>query len=119
VDTTGSGTSDDGYPYPTSAHPSTVDEFPGGLGTPLPRRQTRSGDEADDWSSAIAESVAHGGLVRRIPGTHLAEGIRETQQPRAPHRGGRDPEAERAALNDYLSGIARGDHGPEPVAGQE
>jgi signal transduction histidine kinase len=96
-----------------------VDDFPGGLDTPLPRRPTRSSDEADNRSSAIAEAAAHGGLVRRIPGTHLAGGISEGEEPRVIRRGGRDPEAERAALNDYLSGIARGDHGPEPVAGQE
>jgi signal transduction histidine kinase len=119
VDTTGSGTADDGYPNPASARPSNVDEFPGGLGASPPRRQTGSGNEADDRSSAIAEAAAHGGLVRRIPGTHLAESIRETEQPPVARRGSRDPEAERAALNDYLSGIARGDHGPEPVAGQE
>jgi signal transduction histidine kinase len=119
VDTTRSGTADDGYRYPTSTRPATVDEFPGGLDTPLPRRPTRSSDDADDRSSAIAEAAAHGGLVRRIPGMHLAEGVRDSEEPRVSRRGTRDPEAERAALNDYLSGIARGDHGPEPVAGQE
>jgi hypothetical protein len=55
----------------------------------------------------------HGGLSRRIPGTHLAETVGDRlDAPPAP-RAPRDPEAEREALNDYLSGLARGSAGPD------
>jgi signal transduction histidine kinase len=95
---------DDGYGYP-----SVDDGYPGGLGSPLPRR-------LDDPHSV--EAAAHGGLVRRIPGTHMADGVRDAESPTMAKRAPRDPEAERAALNDYLSGLARSE-GPKPGAGHE
>jgi len=63
----------------------------------------------------MAEAVTHGGLVRRIPGSHISAGVSESDGPVASGRFVRDPEAERAALNDYLSGIARGDDEPGPA----
>ena len=64
--------------------------------------------------AASADLLIHGGLSRRIPGTHLAEGVRDVEDaPMAP-RTARDPEAERDALNEYLSGFARGAGDPEP-----
>jgi signal transduction histidine kinase len=49
------------------------------------------------------------GLARRVPGTHMVEVARtQPQAPAArPARAKRDPEAEREALNDYLSGLSR------------
>ncbi|HEX6870441.1 MAG TPA: ATP-binding protein, partial [Micromonosporaceae bacterium] len=47
-------------------------------------------------------------LARRIPGTHMAEGVRAAPVEADPVRSPRDPEAERDAINDFLSGLARG-----------
>jgi signal transduction histidine kinase len=86
---------------------------------PLPR--SAAGDESDERSayavdglSSSAGPLSHGGLTRRIPGTHLADGVRDTEDaPMAP-RTARDPAAERDALNEYLSGFARAAGGPDP-----
>ena len=85
---------------------------------PLPRRPAayevdgRFGEAIDTTASPDAPS--RGGLSQRIPGTHLAEGVRDVEDaPMAP-RTARDPEAERDALNEYLSGFARGTGDPDP-----
>lgn len=46
------------------------------------------------------------GLVRRVPGAHLAPGLLGAPGS-GPAPRWRDPEAERQAMNDYLSGLAR------------
>jgi signal transduction histidine kinase len=68
---------------------------------PLPRRTpTLAPDPPTDSRS---------GLTRRIPGTHMVDAVREQQPDESPTvRIVRDPEAEREALNDYLSGYSRG-----------
>lgn len=50
------------------------------------------------------------GLARRVPGSHMAAGIRgiESEDEAPTRRVVRDPEAERDALNDYASGLLRG-----------
>jgi hypothetical protein len=62
-------------------------------------------------SQPPAETYTGSGLVRRTPGTHMVETVRGAVPPdESPTvKIVRDPEAERAALNDYLSGLARGD----------
>jgi signal transduction histidine kinase len=90
VDVTRPGPDDNGFAFPSTTYPP---------------------------ADTSAESTAHGGLVRRIPGTHMAEGAREFDPPETPRSARRNPEAERAALNDYLSGIARSDG--EQDAGHE
>ena len=57
-----------------------------------------------------------GGLTRRVPGTHLASNLRGGPPPApvpAPAgHAGRDPEAERAQLDDFMAGLARGSVAP-------
>jgi signal transduction histidine kinase len=62
---------------------------------------------------AASPEPSHSGLSRRIPGTHLAEAVRDTFDAPPSPRTPRDPDAERDALNDYLSGLARGTAGPD------
>jgi hypothetical protein len=91
-------------PAPPERSPLAPPVLPRPVGpTSLPRRGT-------------GEGVARGGganpLARRVPGTHLAAitgdaALADTSRSegvRAP----RDPEAERAALNDFMSGLSRG-----------
>ena len=73
----------------------------------LPRRQVAA--PSADFDPVPARDGSRGGLSRRVPGTHLTDDVRDVATPAPPvPRAGRDPEAERAALNDYLSGLARG-----------
>ncbi len=92
-----------------AATPSVVaSEIPVRMWPPGP---TIAGDTVADVSSVMPP--IHGGLSRRIPGTHLAEGVQDVEDaPMAP-RTARDPEAERDALNEYLSGFARGAGDPD------
>ena len=71
-------------------------------------------ENSDEAAGLVASpGSTRSGLSRRIPGTHLAEAVGDTiDLPMAP-RSPRDPEAERDALNDYLSGLARGTAGPD------
>jgi signal transduction histidine kinase len=84
---------------------------------------TRSADEgpagpAGSVGPASSVSVAGtngspgSGLSRRIPGQYLVDAVREmagdTRATR-PLRPPRDAEAERVAVNDYLTGLSRGD----------
>ena len=97
--------------YPSA---SPEDQFPGDPG--LPRRSPRlagAPDPIDDAAAARGRIPSRGGLMRRVPGTHLAPEVSADASAPA-QRGARDPEAERAALNDYLSGLARSD-GPNPA----
>jgi signal transduction histidine kinase len=87
--------------------------------TSLPRRTLAdqvNGRAAESavWSEQTASPPSRGGLSQRIPGTHLAEGVRDADDPPLLYRAPRDPEAEREALNDYLSGFARVTDEPEP-----
>jgi hypothetical protein len=69
---------------------------------------------AADTPAAPNGPLIRGGLSQRIPGTHLAEGITDVEDAPMESRTARDPEAERDALNEYLSGFARaGDPDPE------
>ncbi len=53
--------------------------------------------------------MTEAGLSRRIPGTHMVDAVRDVPDDDSPTLPiGRDPDAEREALNDYLSGVARG-----------
>jgi signal transduction histidine kinase len=74
------------------------------------------------------EPPTRGGLTRRVPGSHLAAGIRGDAPAAPPRSGGleesptvpllRDAEAERAALDDFVAGLARGTQtgaGPGPT----
>jgi signal transduction histidine kinase len=88
------------------AAPAGAGAYPDAV-APLPRRIPRSAAGTPE----MADSTSHGGLVRRVPGTHMAAAVRESA-PVVSRRVVRDPDAERAALNDYLSGIARSDDEP-------
>ena len=62
-------------------------------------------------------SPARGGLSRRVPGTHMVDAFRDdrgTTRRSRPPKVARDPEAERAALNEYLAGLARGSDDDAP-----
>jgi anti-sigma regulatory factor (Ser/Thr protein kinase) len=87
--------------------------------TSLPRRTIAdqlNGRVAESaaWSEQTTSPLSRGGLSQRIPGTHLAEGVRDAEDPPMLSRTPRDPEAEREELNDYLSGFARVTDDPEP-----
>lgn len=126
------GGGDPRYPGADPAY-SAGDDRPG---TPLPRRAPGSTTAANaamfssiptEFSATPTEfsgnpsdagPIGRNGLVRRVPGTHMAAGIPEPGSTTAARRTVRDPEAERAALNDYLSGVARGDDAPDPQRGE-
>ncbi len=72
---------------------------------PLPRRTI-----APQIVEDSAES-ARSGLRRRVPGTHMVDAVRDSTEEPPTERITRDPEAERDALNEYMSGLARGDGG--------
>jgi hypothetical protein len=63
------------------------------------------------------EPEVRGGLTRRVPGTHMASNLRSAPPP-APVMlptvppPVRDPEAERAQLDDFMAGLARGNGAP-------
>jgi len=61
--------------------------------------------EDDDQTGSLPPM--RGGLSQRIPGTHLAEAIRDGDDLSVTPRGARDPDTERDELNEYLSGFAR------------
>jgi len=68
---------------------------------------------------AVGESaiLLRAGLIRRVPGTHMVDAVRDLPDEEPTERIVRDPAAERDALNDYLSGLALGDGAvadPEP-----
>ena len=56
-----------------------------------------------------APSTTRSGLTRRLPGTHLSEYLRSTgPRPATPARTtSRDADAERAALDSFIDGLAR------------
>jgi signal transduction histidine kinase len=86
---------------------------PGGL----PRRTATVAPVPTQLDGATAEGSrppVRGGLSQRIPGTHLAEVISDVDDEPIPSRGARDPEAERDAINEILSGLARGAGDPAP-----
>jgi signal transduction histidine kinase len=103
-------------PPPTTHGPSigraslpTVDAAevrPGNAASSPPRRPS---------GSTEPPPPTRGGLTRRVPGTHLSTGAEDPVFPAATQRSVRDPEAEREALNDYLSGLARGDNAQNPA----
>jgi signal transduction histidine kinase len=65
------------------------------------------GETTDRARVADAQPATRAGLSRRIPGTHMVDAVRDApDEPTV--RISRDPDAEREALNDYLSGLARG-----------
>ncbi len=86
---------------------------------PLPRRPPapdadgRPADATEPPTGPIGPPT-RSGLSRRIPGTHLADGVRGVEDAPMASRTARDPEAERDALNEYLSGFARGAGDPDP-----
>jgi len=58
--------------------------------------------------SAEDAPMTRSGLTRRIPGTHMVDPVVDVDDDSPTDRiVARDPEAERAALNDYLAGLAR------------
>ncbi len=71
-------------------------------------------------SAGPSTEPTRAGLTRRVAGAHMNSLMRDIPTDPATVRIVRDPEAERAALNDFLSGHARGvDSGtgePPPVA---
>jgi len=84
---------------------------------PLPRRTVSAQPDiavqrdVPTASDAVGESAVllRAGLIRRVPGTHMVDAVRDLPDEEPTERIVRDPEAERAALNDYLSGLALGD----------
>jgi signal transduction histidine kinase len=104
---------------------------PSSPGAPLPRRSVAPIDPAfsadprapravrdearaggDGGPAEVRGESSRGGLTRRVPGTHLADTV--VVEPGSPGvaRAQRNPDAERDALNDYLSGFARGSADP-------
>jgi signal transduction histidine kinase len=69
-------------------------------------------DLAEPLPAAQATQEIRNGLVRRVPGTHIAPSIRDAAPEPTASRPGRDPEAERAALEGFLAGFARGENAP-------
>jgi len=81
---------------------------------PLPRRTvvTQTGTEpvpqpAGSTPLAHAASTNQSGLIRRIPGTHMVDDVNDVPDDSPTERLVRDPEAERDALNAYMSGLER------------
>jgi signal transduction histidine kinase len=68
---------------------------------PPPRRKP-------DADEAAAPPPTASGLARRVPGAHMLDPSLFQADDAPTQRLTRDPEAERAAMNDYLSGVARG-----------
>jgi hypothetical protein len=73
---------------------------------PLPRRPV-----ADETPPP---PPTRSGLTRRVPGTHLVEGVTGFGDVPITPRIERDPDAEREALNEYMSGFARGTSAADP-----
>jgi signal transduction histidine kinase len=68
--------------------------------------QTGVGGPEEGTAADRTAVETRGGLTRRVPGNRLGDTMpRIEESPTVPI--GRDPEAERAALNDFLSGAAR------------
>jgi signal transduction histidine kinase len=113
---------------PPPAWPPAPATPPTPKGAPLPRRSGSAPDPAfSDDPHAVVEpspgSIPNGpaeasrsGLSRRIPGTHLTDADVAGTEPTTRILVSRDPDAERDALNDYLSGFARGTVDPDPGA---
>jgi signal transduction histidine kinase len=89
---------------------------------PLPRREPATAPWGLPPVIGVVPEVTAAGLSRRNPGTHMVEAVRDVPSDDSPTLPiGRDPDAEREALNDYLSGIARGipaDAGTTSTLGQ-
>lgn len=74
----------------------------------LPRRPAATPGED------VVNGETAGGLSRRVPGTHMVDAVRRSSEEPPTERIVRDPEAERAAMNEYLSGLARSEGAAEP-----
>jgi signal transduction histidine kinase len=109
----GTGFPDRSWPPPTGSDGATVADAATAAGG-LPRRNTtmrpvgaQSDDAFEDDDQTGSLPPMRGGLSQRIPGTHLAEAIRDGDDLSVTPRGARDPDTERDELNEYLSGFAR------------
>jgi signal transduction histidine kinase len=98
---------------------------------PLPRRTAPNEEDLTASAEANGNGVTSGtaagapvsaragaatgpsGLSQRIPGTHLSQAVQESIDPSTARRPRRDPEAERDAVNEYLSGLSRGTGDPD------
>jgi hypothetical protein len=117
------------WPPTPPAQPTSTPPGP----APLPRRSVSTPDpafSADPHATVIEQSQqppaaraesTRSGLSRRVPGTHLADAVVAGMEPPSSHRARRDPEAERDALNDYLSGLTRGtvDQASDPATDRD
>jgi hypothetical protein len=83
---------------------------------PLPRRPVpaRANVEEPAQANSVEQTAVttRSGLSRRVPGTHMVAPMSKPHNDELTARVVRDPEAERDMLNDYLSGLARGDAEP-------
>jgi len=109
----GTGFPDRSWPPPTGSDGATVADAATAAGG-LPRRNTtvrpvgaQLDDTFEDDDQTGSLPPMRGGLSQRIPGTHLAEAIRDGDDLSVTPRGARDPDTERDELNEYLSGFAR------------
>jgi signal transduction histidine kinase len=68
---------------------------------------------AADLAASAASAPNRSGLTQRVPGSHMVDAVRSQSSEAPTERIVRDPDAERDAMNDYLSGLARGGIEPE------
>lgn len=93
---------------------------------PLPRRPVPARANVDEPAKTTvdpparanveqtaATTTTRSGLTRRVPGTHMVAPMLKPRDDEPTARVVRDPEAERDMLNDYLSGLARGEAEPD------
>ncbi len=106
-----SGPQGNAGPHSPGPHSPGPSGSPGG--SPRWNHPTGATPAAAPSESFPAFAAGEASLSRRVPGSHLAAGIRERDAvpppPRRVSRPARDPDAERAAFDGFTSGLARAD----------